>query len=117
MYLTYINTLCFHVRYLVNQRWLKQWKKYVGFDSWDQYSAGNETANPGPVDNGNLFKGNKINNLIRETTYFINYTDIESDTLKDHLMDTLDYALLPKPVWDLLVSWYGLSVGSQPICR
>ena len=32
-------------------------------------------------------------------------------------MEELDYGLLPKPAWDLLVSWYGLSVGSQPICR
>ena len=47
-------------RYLVDQKWFKQWKKYVGFDSWDQQSAGNEAANPGPVDNGNLFKGNKL---------------------------------------------------------
>ena len=26
----------------------------------DQYNTGNEAANPGPVDNGNLFKGNKL---------------------------------------------------------
>ena len=36
---------------------MKQWKKYVGFDQWDQSSAGLESANPGPVDNLNLFKG------------------------------------------------------------
>ena len=61
MYLTSINILYLYVnRYLVDHRWLKQWKKYVGFDSWDQYHAGNEAANPGPVDNGNLFKGNKL---------------------------------------------------------
>ncbi len=44
-------------RYLVDIRWMKQWKKYVGYDTWDQSSAGKETANPGPLDNSNLFKG------------------------------------------------------------
>ncbi len=38
-------------------RWIKQWKKYVGYDTWDQSSAGKESANPGPLDNSNLFKG------------------------------------------------------------
>lgn len=38
-------------------------------------------------------------------------------TLKDHLMEELDYALLPKPAWEKLVRWYGFSMGSHPICR
>ena len=50
-------SICLYLRYLVDQRWLKQWKKYSGFDSWDQYHAGSEAVNPGPVDNSNLFKG------------------------------------------------------------
>ena len=50
--------LCTHTyRYLVDVRWMKQWKKYVGYDQWDQSSAGQESANPGPVDNSNLFIG------------------------------------------------------------
>lgn len=44
-------------RYLVDTKWLKQWKKYVGFDSWDSFSAGDQSANPGPIDNKTLFKG------------------------------------------------------------
>ena len=44
-------------RYLVDIHWMKQWKKYVGYDRWDQSSAGKESANPGPLDNSNLFKG------------------------------------------------------------
>ena len=36
---------------------MKQWKKYVGYDTWDQTSAGKESANPGPLDNSSLFKG------------------------------------------------------------
>ena len=45
------------------------------------------------------------------------YIDIVSETLNDHIMEDLDYALLPEPAWNLLLSWYGLSVGSRPIIR
>ena len=46
----------FH-RFLIDVKWLKQWKKYVGYDQWDQYHVGKVSANPGPIDNANLFKG------------------------------------------------------------
>ena len=36
---------------------MKMWKKYVGYDQWDQSSAGQETYFPGPLDNSNLFTG------------------------------------------------------------
>ena len=48
---------CF--RYILDIKWLKQWKSYVGFESWDHYNAGEESANPGPIDNGPLLKGKK----------------------------------------------------------
>ena len=48
---------CCSTRYLVDSRWLKCWKKYVGFDSWDVYGVGEEVNHPGPVDNAILFKG------------------------------------------------------------
>ena len=44
-------------RYLVDQKWFKQWKKYTGFDSWDQHSAGETSAHPVPIYNDYLFKG------------------------------------------------------------
>ena len=47
-------------RYLVDVRWFNQWKKYVGFDSWDQQQKGKETAHPGPLDTSCLFKGMQI---------------------------------------------------------
>uniref|UniRef100_A0A1X7SQT9 DUSP domain-containing protein n=1 Tax=Amphimedon queenslandica TaxID=400682 RepID=A0A1X7SQT9_AMPQE len=37
--------------------------------------------------------------------------------LINHLKEGQDYALLPEPAWNLLLSWYGLSVGSRPIIR
>lgn len=44
-------------RYLIDCRWLKQWKKFVGYDTWDQFSVGEELNNPGPIDNSSLFAG------------------------------------------------------------
>ena len=36
---------------------MKQWKKYVGYDQWDQSGAGQDTYFPGPIDNSSLFTG------------------------------------------------------------
>ena len=44
-------------RYLVDVKWMKQWKKYAGYDQWDQSYAREESATPGPVDNSALFRG------------------------------------------------------------
>lgn len=44
-------------RYLIDNRWFKQWKKYVGFDSWDMYNVGEHNMFPGPIDNSGLFSG------------------------------------------------------------
>ena len=49
--------VCVFCRYLVDIRWLKQWKKYVGYDAWDQSSFGQTSASPGPLDNSVLFRG------------------------------------------------------------
>ncbi|KAK7921856.1 hypothetical protein WMY93_008758 [Mugilogobius chulae] len=62
--------------YLIDSQWFKQWKKYVGFDSWDMFNA-----------------------------------------LKEHLIDELDYVLVPTQAWNKLVSWYGCLQGQAPIVR
>ena len=46
-----------YFRYFIDIRWLKQWKKYVGYDPWDQLAYGLASANPGPVHNSALFRG------------------------------------------------------------
>ncbi|XP_078369197.1 ubiquitin carboxyl-terminal hydrolase 4-like [Oculina patagonica] len=84
--------------YLVDCRWLKQWKKYVGFDTWDQFGVGEELNNPGPIDNSSLFAA-------------------DGCSLKDHLIDELDYNLLPKDAWFKLVSWYGVTSDQQALPR
>ena len=53
---SYLNILTLFARYLVDQRWLEQWKKFVGFDSRDLRSAAKQEAHPGPVDNAKLLK-------------------------------------------------------------
>ncbi|XP_069085175.1 ubiquitin carboxyl-terminal hydrolase 15 isoform X6 [Pleurodeles waltl] len=85
--------------YLVDSRWFKQWKKYVGFDSWDKYQMGEQNVYPGPIDNFGLLK------------------DSDSQSLKEHLIDELDYILLPTEGWNKLVSWYTLMEGQEPIAR
>nr|XP_019579425.1 PREDICTED: ubiquitin carboxyl-terminal hydrolase 4 isoform X2 [Rhinolophus sinicus] len=85
--------------YLIDSRWFKQWKKYVGFDSWDMYNVGEHNLFPGPIDNSGLF------------------SDPESQTLKEHLIDELDYVLVPTEAWNKLLDWYGCVEGQQPIVR
>ena len=58
MLLEKVFILCCLCRYLIDARWFKQWKKYVGFDDWDM--VGETAANPGPIDNSMLFKGMAI---------------------------------------------------------
>ncbi|XP_023659927.1 ubiquitin carboxyl-terminal hydrolase 4 [Paramormyrops kingsleyae] len=85
--------------FLVDNRWFKQWKKYVGFDSWDLYNVGENSLYPGPIDNSGLF------------------SDQETQTLKEHLIDELDYVLMPTEAWNKLVGWYGCMEGQNPIVR
>lgn len=85
--------------YLIDSRWFKQWKKYVGFDSWDMYNVGEHSLYPGPIDNSGLF------------------SDHETQVLKEHLIDELDYVLVPTEAWNKLVSWYGCLEGQRAIVR
>ncbi|NXL64371.1 UBP4 hydrolase, partial [Chordeiles acutipennis] len=85
--------------FLVDSRWFRQWKKFVGFDSWDMFGEGDRALFPGPVDNSGLF------------------SDPETQTLKEHLIDELDYILVPTEAWNKLVAWYGCIDGQQPIMR
>uniref|UniRef100_A0A3Q2Y8E0 Ubiquitin carboxyl-terminal hydrolase n=1 Tax=Hippocampus comes TaxID=109280 RepID=A0A3Q2Y8E0_HIPCM len=85
--------------YLIDSHWFKQWKKYVGFDSWDKYQMGDQNVYPGPVDNAGLLR------------------DRDVLAIKEHLIDELDYILVPTEGWNKLVSWYGLTESQEPIAR
>lgn len=45
------------------------------------------------------------------------WIDYDTQTLKDHLIDELDYVLVPTEAWTKLVSWYGCLEGQKPIVR
>ena len=60
---------------------------------------------------------NIIRCYILDISLYLSHIDIESEILHDNLKEEDDYVILSKLVWDLFVSWYGLSVGSRPICR
>uniref|UniRef100_A0A663MDZ7 Ubiquitin carboxyl-terminal hydrolase n=2 Tax=Athene cunicularia TaxID=194338 RepID=A0A663MDZ7_ATHCN len=43
--------------------------------------------------------------------------DPETQSLREHLIDELDYVLIPTEAWNKLVTWYGCMDGQQPIVR
>lgn len=43
--------------------------------------------------------------------------DPKTQSLKEHLIDELDYVLIPTEAWNKLVMWYGCMDGQQPIVR
>lgn len=45
------------------------------------------------------------------------FADGDAQSLKEHLIDELDYILLPTEGWNKLVSWYTLMEGQEPIAR
>ena len=53
--------------------------------------------------------------MLLHTSYTL--LDHASGTLKDHLMEELDYSLLPEPAWVKMLAWFDLSEGSHPIAR
>ena len=36
---------------------MKQWKKFVGYDTWDRSQVGEDSANPRPINNKSLVAG------------------------------------------------------------
>ena len=49
---------------------------------------------------------------------FINSFSVETGRqLRDHLMEKLDYFLIPESAWNMLTSWYGLARNSEIIAR
>uniref|UniRef100_A0A672IQ94 Ubiquitin carboxyl-terminal hydrolase n=1 Tax=Salarias fasciatus TaxID=181472 RepID=A0A672IQ94_SALFA len=51
---------------------------------------------------------------LQRTISFV-YGDVLA--IKEHLIDELDYILVPTEGWNKLVSWYGLTEGQEPIAR
>jgi len=85
--------------YLIDSRWFKQWKKYVGYDNWDVSFVGDEGAHPGPIDNKGLLK------------------EGSNDQLREHLIEELDHILVPTEAWNKLVCWYGIMEEQSSLGR
>ena len=62
---------------------------------------GDVSANPGPVDNSPLFKNDPE----------------EPNELREHMIDELDFVLVPDEAWQLLVDEFNITPGQEPIAR
>ena len=58
----------------------------------------NMSEHPGPVDNRSLFK-------------------YDGSDIREHMIDELDYILLPEEAWKLLVDRFGIRNEQEPIQR
>jgi len=52
-----------------------------------------------------------------EPSHSYNLVSADSTVLKDHLIDELDYNLVPEDAWFKLVSWYGVMSEEQTLPR
>ncbi len=100
-------------RYLIEARWFKQCKKYLGLSDGDDGGGGGggerpEDAHPGPIDNSHLFK---------TETVLENGAEKEISELRTHMLEELDYVLVPEESWTRLVELFGLAEGQEPIAR
>ena len=114
-------------RYLIDSYWNKQLRKYLGlsqngYDTTQEPSnvqaaadttSADPTHHPGPVDNTRLFK---------ETTNGHTSSDEETSQIikteiRDHMIDDLDYTVVPQEAWTLLVDAFGTTPGQEPVAR
>lgn len=58
------------IRYLVDMGWWKQWKKFVGYDTWNPLELND--PQPSPIDNSSLFASKTLHHL-HDLYYFINH--------------------------------------------
>ena len=102
----------FFCRYLIDARWNKQLKKYLDMSGGGGAEAEEGVTNlevdasshPGRVDNGPLFKDS-------------NSDDSEPGEIREHMMEELDYVVVPEEAWQVLIDEFGLTDGQEPIAR
>ena len=83
--------------YLIDNQWFKKLKKYIGLDVTESLGS-IEHPHPGPVDNQSLFND-------------------EGTDLRDHMIDELDFVLVPEEGWFMIVTMFGFSEGQEPVIR
>ena len=112
-------------RYLIDSYWYKQLRKYLGLsqNGYDTAQDGNSqsgsdvlkpdpTNHPGPIDNTRLFKENANDSSDGED----NSQAIQNE-IRDHMIDDLDYVVVPQEGWALLVETFGTTTGQEPVAR
>ena len=68
----------------MDNHWFKQAKKYLAWEGSLADSGGtvgDESANPGPIDNKPLWKE-------------------DGSDIREHMIDEMDYVLVPEEAWD-----------------
>ena len=114
------------LRYLIDSYWYKQLRKYLGL-SQNGYDTAQETSgqpgaetvcpdptnHPGPIDNTRLFKEktNEQNSGDEDNSLAI------KSEIRDHMIDDLDYTVVPQEGWTLLVETFGTTLGQEPVAR
>ena len=100
----------FRSRYLLDNHWFKQLKKYLNYDAFDGGGGGtggdgassetehDPSSHPGPIDN---------------TPLYVQGTQ----EIREHLIDDLDYVVIPDEMWKHLVDSFGMTEGQSPIAR
>ena len=95
----FINNLNFVLhRYLVDECWFKRLNLYLARDS---SSIADRKEHPGPIDNSALFKADPD----------------EPGELREHMIDELDFTLVPEDVWFWLVQEFSIAQDREPIAR
>ena len=111
---------------MIDSYWYKQLRKYLGlsqngYDSTQEGAsqAGSETLapdptnHPGPIDNTRLFKesNNEENSGDEDKSQSI------KTEIRDHMIDDLDYVVVPQEGWTLLVETFGTTPDQEPVER
>ena len=92
--------------FLIDSNWFTQLQKYVGMKDTPRLrrddvifdSDGDESANPGPINNTPLFKENGFD-------------------IRDQMTEGLDYVLIHEVVWTFLTDTFGLSNSQETVKR
>lgn len=98
--------------FLVSDRWLGRVYSRTYSEKAKRYPKEAAEGEVGPIDNGGL-------NLVVDPT-LRDLKDEKGDPyipLRPGLQIGSDFQVVPKEAWDLIISWYGLSEGSEVITR
>jgi ubiquitin C-terminal hydrolase len=97
----------FDAWYLVESKWYAQCLKYLGYESMPSPSSAAEkldpTQHPGPIDLSPLLDPERAED--------------RPDQIKKHLVEEMDYSLVPEELWNGLVEDFGLLEGQAPVKR